>query len=158
MKKTLFALLTVLVPLTASAEGLLVSSAEYAPTSTVADNIKTECSLPSAQTDSVVKQLNAAGISAQAAGAGEVPAQGRFLKLQIESAVSAGNAFTGHQKQVTTSAELFENGASIAKTVKTRDSMGGVFGGYRSSCSVLHRCTSALGKDIAAWLKSQPSP
>ncbi|MEN8161610.1 MAG: hypothetical protein ABFS41_16190 [Myxococcota bacterium] len=157
MKTTLVALLTVLVPLAGFAEPLLVSpSAEYAPASAVADNIKTECSLPSAQTESVVQQLNAAGMPAQAAGAGAVPAQGRFLKLQIESAVSAGSAFTGHRKQVTTSAELFENGASIAKTTQTRDSMGGVFGGYRSSCSVLHRCTNALGKDIATWLKSQP--
>ena len=35
-------------------------------------------------------------------------------------------------------------------------SMGGVFGGYRGACSVLHRCTVTLGKDIADWVKTQP--
>lgn len=157
MKASLFALLLALVPFAGFAEPMLVSpSAEYGPASSVADNIKRECTLPAAQAESVVAALNAAGIEAQPAGSADVPAQGRFLQLQIDSAVSAGNAFSGHRKQVTTSARLFENGRQVAETTKTRDSGGGVFGGYRGSCSVLHRCTNTLGKDIAAWVKSQP--
>jgi hypothetical protein len=152
------ALLVVCVPFASLADPLLVSpSAEYSATASVADNIKTECKLPAAQSESVLKELAAAGIPAQAAANGAVPAKGRFLQLHIESAVSGGNAFTGHQKQVTTSVRLFENGKEIAQTTKTRDSMGGAFAGYRGSCSVLHRCTNTLGKDIAAWVKSQPA-
>jgi hypothetical protein len=141
----------------AQADVLLVSpSADYAANNTVPDNIKNECKLPAAQTESVVAALNAAGITAQAAPSAAVPAKGRFLKLEITGAVSAGNAFMGHQKQVTTAAHLFVNGKEVAQTSKTRDSMGGVFAGYRGSCSVLHRCTNVLGKDIADWVKSQP--
>lgn len=157
MRAVCLAFCFALAPLGAAAEPLLVSpSADYAPSSAVADNIKSECKLPAAQSEAVVKELQAAGIPAQVASGGGVPAKGRFLQLRIESAVSAGNAFTGHRKQVTTSAHLYQNGKEIAQAVKTRDSMGGMFAGYRGSCSVLHRCTNALAQDIASWVKSQP--
>ena len=157
MKAVRLALFVVLVPFASLADPLLVSpSADYGPNSAVPDNIKAECTLPAAQTESVLAALNAAGITAQAAPTGAVRAKGRFLKLEIVSAISAGNAFLGHKKQVTTGAHLFENGKEIAQTTKTRDSMGGAFAGYRGSCSVLHRCTTTLGKDIAEWVKSQP--
>jgi hypothetical protein len=157
MKAMRLALLVALVPFASFAEPLLVSpSADYAANSSVPDNIKAECKLPGAQTESVVAALNAAGITAQAATSSAVPAKGRFLKLEITSAISAGNAFMGHRKQVTTAAHLFVNGKEIAQTSKTRDSGGGVFAGYRGSCSVLHRCTTTLGKDIAEWVKTQP--
>ena len=151
------AFLVALVPFAGFAEPLLVSpSADYAANNSVPDNIKNECKLPSAQTESVLAALTAAGISAQAAPSAAVPAKGRFLKLEITDAISAGSAFVGHKKQVTTAAHLFVNGKEVAQTTKTRDSMGGAFGGYRGSCSVLHRCTNTLGKDIADWVKTQP--
>jgi hypothetical protein len=151
------ALFVALVPFASFADPLLVSpSADFSPTGSVPENIKTECKLPGAQTESVLAALNAAGISAQAAPSAAVPAKGRFLKLEITSAISAGNMFMGHKKQVTTAAHLFQNGKEIAQTSKTRDSMGGAFAGYRGSCSVLHRCTNTLGKDIAEWVKTQP--
>jgi hypothetical protein len=45
----------------------------------------------------------------------------------------------------------------VAQTTLSRDSSGGFGGGYKGSCSVLRRCTNALGKDIAAWVKKQPA-
>jgi len=157
MQAVRLALFVALVPFASFADPLLVSpSADYSATGSVPENIKAECKLPAAQTESVVAALNAVGITAQAAASGAVPAKGRFLKLEITSAVSAGNAFIGHRKQVTTAAHLFQNGKEIAQTTKTRDSMGGYFGGYRGSCSVLAWCTTTLGKDIAEWVKTQP--
>jgi len=32
--------------------------------------------------------------------------------------------------------------------------MGGAFAGFKRSCRVLERCSSALAKDINLWLKS----
>jgi len=157
MKATCLALFVALLPFASFADPLLVSpSADYSANNTVAENIKAECTLPAAQTESVMTALNAAGITAQAAPSGAVPAKGRFLKLEITGAISAGNPFFGHRKQVTTAAHLFVNGKEVAQTSVTRDSMGGVFGGYRGSCNVLHRCTNTLGKDIADWVKTQP--
>jgi hypothetical protein len=156
MKAACLALLVAFVPCAAAAEGLLVSPAASFG-SGIPDNIKAECGLPEAQSKAVLEQLAAAGISAQPAGVDAVPAKGRFLQLRIESAISGGNAFVGHRKQVTTSAHLFEDGKEIAQTTQSRDSMGGAFGGYKGSCNVLRRCAIVLGKDIAAWLKTQPA-
>lgn len=156
MKAICLGLLVSLVPFASAADPLLVSpAASYG--AGVADNLK-KCGLPEVQSESVLKQLAAAGVSAQAAPSDAVPATGRFLQLRIESAMAAGNAFTGHAKQVTTSVHLFENGKEIAQTTQTRDSMGGAFGGYKSSCNVLRRCAVTLGKDIAVWVKGQPAP
>jgi hypothetical protein len=154
--KALALALVLVLPCAAFGETLLVSPAASYGTA-IADNIKAECALSETQTEAVLKQLGAAGVSAQAAGSDAVPASGRYLQLRIESAISAGNGFTGHRKQVTTSAHLFENGKEIAQTTKSRDSTGGAFGGYKGSCNVLRRCAIVLGKDIAAWVKAQPA-
>jgi hypothetical protein len=153
--KALCLALVLLVPGSALAEALLVSPAAGYGTA-ITDNVKTECKLSETQTEAVLKQLQAAGIQAQAASSDAVPAKGRFLQLTIESAISGGNAFVGHRKQVTTSARLFENGKEIAQTTQSRDSTGGFFGGYKGSCNVLRRCATVVGKDIAAWVKTQP--
>lgn len=160
MQAVRLALFVALLPFASFAQSdvLLVSPiADYAANSSVPENVKSECTLPAAQSESVLAALNAAGITAKAAPSNAVPARGRFLKLEITGAISAGNMFIGHRKQVTTAAHLFVNGKEIAQTSKTRDSSGGVFAGYRGSCSVLHRCTNTLGKDIAEWMKSQPA-
>ena len=142
-------------PCAGFAQTVLVSpAASYG--SAISDNIKTECALEQLQSEAVVKELNAAGITAQAGSSDAVPAKGRFLQLKIESAISGGNAFTGHAKQVTTSAKLFKDGKEVAQTTKSRDSSGGMWAGYKGSCSVLRRCVTVLGKDIAAWVKTQP--
>lgn len=156
MKSTCLALLIALVPCAGSGQALLVSPAAGYGTA-VADNIKGQCKLSETQSEAVLKHLSAAGISAQAAASDAVPASGRFLQLRVESAMSAGNGFTGHRKQVTTSAHLFENGKETAQTTLSRDSTGGAFGGYKGSCNVLRRCAIVLGKDIAGWVKSQPA-
>jgi hypothetical protein len=156
MKSACLALLIAFVPCAGFGQALLVSPAAAYGTA-IADNIKAECKLSETQSESVVKYLSAAGIPAQAAASDAVPASGRFLQLRIESAMSAGSAFTGHRKQVTTSAHLFENGKEVAQTTLSRDSTGGAFGGYKGSCNVLRRCAIVLGKDIAGWVRNNPA-
>ncbi len=157
MRNLILGLFVALLPLTAIADTLLVSpEASYANGGAgVPENIKNECGLPAAQTQAVLNALNASGITAQVAAGDAIPKQGRVVQLNIESAISAGNAFIGHRKQVVTSARLFVNGKETAKQTFTRDSGGGVFAGYKGSCSVLYRCTTTLGKDIASWVQSQ---
>lgn len=156
MKSVCLALFVASLPFASFGQALLVSPAAGYGTA-VADNIKAECKLSETQSEAVLKQLAAAGIPAQAAASDAVPATGRYLQLRIESAMSAGNAFTGHRKQVTTSAHLFENGKEVAQTTLSRDSGGGAFGGYKGSCNVLRRCAITLGKDIAGWVRNNPA-
>jgi hypothetical protein len=155
VKTACLALLIAFAPSMALGDLLVSPEAGYG--GAIADNIKAECGLPQSQSEAVLKQLAEVGVLARAAGSDGIPATGRFLELRIENAISSGNAFIGHRKHVTTSARLFENGVEVAQTTQSRDSSGGFFGGYKSSCSVLRRCTNTLGKDIAAWVKKQPA-
>ena len=77
------------------------------------------------------------------------------MAVEITNAISGGNAFIGHRKSMTATAELFENGQSVDTATFTRNSGGGFGAGYKSSCSVLGRCTKALGNDFANWLKDR---
>ena len=72
----------------------------------------------------------------------------------ITSKQSTGNAFIGHRKSVTAKGKLFENGKQIGSFLANRVSGGGAFGGYKSSCAIIHACGRAVGKDIAGWLAS----
>jgi hypothetical protein len=79
---------------------------------------------------------------------------GRVLEVEIVDAVSMGNAFIGHQKYTRVEGRLLEDGAVVGSFKGRRNSMGGAFGGYKGSCSVLGRTVKALGQDIAGWLSS----
>ena len=122
----------------------------FARHSRVKHNIKTECTLPKALADSIVKYAAADGI--------DVVMKNRIkpnqieLKVQIDEAVSSGNAFVGHNKFVVISGGLVKGHAKYYTFDAGRLSGGGYFGAYRSSCSVLGRIARALGKDVANWL------
>jgi hypothetical protein len=82
-------------------------------------------------------------------------ADGKVLVVHITSAVSGGNNWIGHSKAMSAKAELFENGQPQGFVNFTRDSGGGFGAAFKGSCSVLGRCSKALGKDIAEWLRNR---
>ena len=86
---------------------------------------------------------------------GRTGADVSYAKLHITSAMSAGNAFIGHAKGMSVYGELYRNGVRVHQTTFNRNSSGGMFGGFKGSCSVMYRTANALGKDIAAWLAAQ---
>lgn len=74
------------------------------------------------------------------------------LKIQIEEAISAGNAAIGHNKFVVISGGVAKGKTEYYSFDAARRSGGRYWGAYRSSCSVLGRIARALGKDVAHWL------
>jgi len=66
--------------------------------------------------------------------------KGRILYIEITNAISMGNPFMGHQKQVSVKGRLLEDGTEIGSFSGVRASMGGAFAGFKGSCSVLGRC------------------
>jgi len=110
--------------------------------------ILTDCDLPNVQLAALQEAAAERGLTLSP----EQEGTARVLEIQIVTAVAGGNAFMGHQKQVTLVGKLLENGQSIASFSATRSSGGGAFGGFKGSCGVLHRCAEALGGDIASWL------
>lgn len=128
--------------------------APFTDVSTIKQNIVNECNLPESQIKLLKEQAAAAGVQLVEDESAVAANKGRVLKVEIFNALSQGNAFIGHGKQVTLKGKLFENGTEIGNFTAVRGSMGGAFGAYKSSCAVLHRCQEALAKDIMGWLKN----
>jgi len=139
---------------TAMPDGVVVvgAAAPFVDSNLVARNIIDECDLPHKQIADLKGAVPDLVVDDAVASGG----QGRVLRVEIVNALSSGNAFIGHHKQVQIRGRLLENGNEIGSFSGTRGSMGGAFAGFKGSCSVLHRCTEALAGDVAKWLK-QPS-
>ena len=128
--------------------------APFSEGSVIPRAVATDCNLPARLIEFIEKAAANDGvlrvvIDDEAVKAGK----GRVLFVEIVTAVSGGNAFIGHHKHVTVRGRLLENGVEIGNFTGVRQSMGGAFAGYKSSCAVLGRCVEALGRDIARWLR-----
>ena len=123
----------------------------FAPDSDISDAIKTECTIGTELADAI-KQHSSAPIEFTTTAPD--PNEGRVLQLEINDAVSMGNAWMGHQKFVKVRGALYENGKKVAGFKARRNSMGGAFSGFKGSCSVLGRTVEALGEDIGGWLSN----
>lgn len=131
-------------------------SAPYLDETAVPDNIRKECSSLGAQLSaSTERYALEQGLKVERVESVDPKQGGAVLQLKIVSAVSSGNAFIGHRKSVTVKAELFRDGQSVAQATRSRDSTGGIAGGFKGSCDVLERTVNTLGSDIAKWLRTQ---
>ncbi len=134
----------------------VAKSAPFTDSTTVAKNILDECKLPESQMQYLhefAKEFDVTLVEDEAAVAEN---KGRVLVVETFNAISGGNAFTGHKKQIIVKGRLLENGEELGNFTGIRGSMGGMWGGYKSSCAVLHRCQATLAKDILQWMK-QPA-
>ena len=127
-------------------------TAPFTDSTQVAKNIIDECGLPESQMKVLHEQAKESGVEIVEDEAAVAANKDRVLLLETASAISAGNAFTGHRKQVVVKGRLLENGEEIGNFSAVRGSMGGMWGGYKSSCSVLYRCQTTLAKGILGWL------
>lgn len=124
----------------------------YAPYSRVQANIKQECTLPDALSKDIAKYAAEQGLNVVAKN--NIKANEYELQVQIENAVSAGNAAIGHSKFVVISGAIVKGNTKYYSFDAARLSGGGYFGAYRSSCSVLGGIARRLGKDTALWLSN----
>ena len=132
-----------------------------------AEVVKIQRSIPFATTaqvppkvrDSCQLQSKLSGFIAESAGSsvqvvdGPLPrGVGRVLEMEItEVHAPGGGAFSG-PKWMTVKGELFDRGKSVGSFRAKRFTTGGAFGAFKGTCSIIGRCTKALGQDIAAWL------
>lgn len=114
--------------------------------------ILTDCKLPETQSQFLLDAARELQIPLAPASA-DAPSA-RRLEIEIVNAVAAGNAWIGHNKQVTLKGRLLEGETVIGNFAAVRSSGGGAFAGFKGSCAVLHRCAKTLGQDIAKWLKT----
>ncbi len=131
-------------------------TAPFTDATTVAKNIIDECKLPESQMQYLHEHGKEFDVTFVEDEAAVNENKGRVLVVETFNAISGGNAFTGHKKQVIVKGRLLEDGVELGNFTGIRGSMGGMWGGYKSSCAVLHRCQEALAKDILNWMK-QPA-
>lgn len=133
----------------------MAGSVPYAKDAEVSRKVRDECTALPTQLAEYTQQFGREfGVEVKLADSVSAKTPGRVLVVEIFDAVSSGNAFIGHSKSTRIRGELFQDGARVAGFKGQRDSMGGAFGGYKGSCSVLGRTVKALGKDVAMWLKN----
>ena len=115
--------------------------------------------VPAAVRDQCALQTKVPEFIAQAAGSSVELVDGtlnrkvgRVLELEItEVHAPGGGAFSG-PKWMSVKGELYEKGKQIGSFRAKRYSTGGAFGGFKGTCSIIGRCTKAIGDDIAGWL------
>ena len=132
----------------------ILSQMRYAQGLHVDPAVLSECQLPTQGVELLQSAARDAGVQVAVDDAAVKSAKGRVFEVEITQVVSAGNAFTGHRKQVGVRGRLLQDGKEIAVFNSSRTSMGGAFAGFKGSCSVLGRCLETLGKDMALWLRS----
>ncbi|MFM0072238.1 hypothetical protein PQQ86_13810 [Paraburkholderia sediminicola] len=77
----------------------------------------------------------------------------KILRLQISHVLGVcGGAWSG-PKATTVSAGLIEDGKVIRHTKINRWSVGGVWGAFKGSCSILDRTTIVINKDLSRWVR-----
>lgn len=130
----------------------LPRSVPYAADSHIASNIKAECDLPNKLAAYLAEYAQEKRLETRIADEVSASDPGKVLVMEIEEAVSRGNAFIGHQKFTRARGTLYQDGQEIGNFIAQRYSMGGAFAGYKGSCSVLGRTVKAMGSDVAQWL------
>ncbi len=126
----------------------------YSKSAMVPVAVRNECALQSQLPEFVESYANRSGVSVVRKGAVSSKSEGRVLEMEIVDLIGTGGGAWSGTKSVTVEGRLYEGGKMIGSFRGRRLSGGGVFGGYKGTCSILGRCVEALGKDISVWLNN----
>lgn len=77
----------------------------------------------------------------------------KHIDMEISEVFAPGGGAWSGPKWLEVTGTLKDGTKEIASFRAKRFSTGGAFGGFKGTCGILARCTKALGKDIATWLK-----
>jgi hypothetical protein len=140
----------VLAALPAAADTTKIQrSIAFAANAPVPPAVKEQCALQT-KVPEFIQQ--AAGSSVELVDGALNRKAGRVLELEItEVHAPGGGGFSG-PKWMTVKGELYDKGKQIGSFRAKRYSTGGAFGGFKGTCSIIGRCTKAIGDDIAGWL------
>jgi hypothetical protein len=127
----------------------LLRSIPFASEAPVPAAVREQCSLQTKVPEFVAQ---AAGSSVELVDGALDRKKGRVLEMEItEVHAPGGGAFSG-PKWMSVKGELYDKGKLIGSFRAKRYSTGGAFGGFKGTCSIIGRCTKAIGDDIAGWL------
>ena len=142
-------------PRVAAAEATkILRSIPIAANAPVPAAVRDQCQLQS-KVPEFIQQ--AAGSSVELVDGALDRKKGRVLELEItEVHAPGGGGFSG-PKWMSVKGELYDKGKQIGSFRAKRYSTGGAFAGFKGTCSIIGRCTKAIGADVASWLGA-PTP
>jgi hypothetical protein len=131
-----------------AADVVLETPITYAPGAGVVERVRQECHIE----DDLEKYLSAVvSKTAQRKGTGEAGAS--VLRVEISYVFGVGGGGWSGPKGITVNATLTANGTVQRQGKVTRYSMGGVWGPFKGTCSILSRNSQAIAKDLGRWIK-----
>jgi hypothetical protein len=121
----------------------------YAENTTAPQKVIDECELQ----NKIPAYLSQYARKAVALVDGEFSQEGRRLELEISGAHAPGGGAWSGPKSVEVLGKLYEGDTLVGDFVASRYSTGGMWGGFKGTCSIAGRCAKAIAKDISVWLK-----
>ena len=119
----------------------------YAPGVHVRDAVRKQCQLGE-KVSKFLKQYARNRVEFAEASESE-----RYLEMSITEVYALGGGAHTGAKWMEVTGHLTEDGERIASFRAKRYSTGGAFAGFKGTCSIIGRCTKAIGRDIADWLR-----
>ncbi len=155
MKKLMvLALLVGSTSVLAAANVRLEVPVTYHPNAGVVQAVRDECRIEEMLAEHVgaaLEKRNPSGIGTVAVGADT--SGDAVLRLRITHILGVGGGAWSGPKAITVTAELLEDGKVARQTKINRWSMGGVFGAFKGTCTILERSAVAIGKDMQRWVR-----
>lgn len=135
---------------------LIIKPIAFKKDAYIRDAVKQECDLDGKLTQ-FIEEFAAGQYANIATDSTTGSADAQILTIEFEDVQgAAGGAWSG-AKSVVIKGSLSQNGKMLGDFKARRYSGGGMFGGYKGTCSILGRCVKTLGKDVAEWL-AHPTP
>jgi len=133
---------------------LLETPITYLPDAGVVQSVKDECQIESMLARRVGEVLRKAEKTDNVTiAAGTSAGDAKVLRLQISHVLGVGGgAWTG-PKAITVVASMVEGGKVVRETKINRWTTGGVWGGFKGTCSILERSAAAISKDLSRWVR-----
>lgn len=132
---------------------VIPSKVAFAKDCRVNDKVRKECQLEE-KTLQFIKEFNRSNYSNLVT---EKPASGDYhvLTAEIIEVMGAGGGAWSGAKSLKVKGTLTDSQGKVLGSFEAgRYSGGGAFAGYKGTCSIMGRCTKAIGKDIGIWLSS----
>ncbi|MBB5018366.1 hypothetical protein HNQ59_001654 [Chitinivorax tropicus] len=126
----------------------------YHPDAGVVRKVREECKIEDQLAEHVGKILAKVNKSDKGTIEASADQTGKqILRLQITHVLGVGGGAWSGPKAVTVQAALLEDGKVKRETKINRWSIGGMWAGFKGTCTIIDRCSVALAKDLGRWAR-----
>lgn len=125
----------------------------YLPEASVISKVKDECNVESMLDQHLGHNLGRLNKGEGTVIEGSNEINGHILRVKIARVMGVGGGAYSGPKSITVVAELLDGDKLKRQTRLTRWSLGGVFGPFRGTCSILDRAAISIAKDLTHWVK-----